>query len=192
MANRPLGNSLIGEFHKDIVKTVAALPTPSAALSGFRRFRSSDNLEFYCDGTRWLSTTEYPLPFQVVSGFVNNLAATLVTAMWAPFPKAASTIYFTNLEVTHRTLTTFSLAANWTFLLNRGGGGGTYAAIGSVLGTWVTGRTAGLVYNDIYPVSTAYSVAGNTTRFSLDINKTNGAPGNMELTGATLFYRLVG
>lgn len=56
MANPPIGNRNISEWHNDIIKSVPALPAAGADLAGFRRFRTSDNTEFICNGTRWLTT----------------------------------------------------------------------------------------------------------------------------------------
>jgi hypothetical protein len=51
---------------KDVIKAVAALPTPSADLTGFRRHRTSDNIEFFCDGSRWLSTELFSHPIEIL------------------------------------------------------------------------------------------------------------------------------
>lgn len=81
MAISQSGLRFISEFHKDVVKSVAALPAPSAALAGFRRFRTSDNIEFFCDGAQWLSTQRFSSqiiqrtaePFTAAGGTTANL-----------------------------------------------------------------------------------------------------------------------
>ncbi len=54
MPNYNQGNQNISEWHKDIVKSAPALPAASAALSGFRRYHSGRNIEYYCDNSTFL------------------------------------------------------------------------------------------------------------------------------------------
>lgn len=90
MSNPPIGNRFISEFHKDIVKAVAALPAPSAALAGFRRWRTSDNTEFFCDGTRWLSTELFSHPIWFIyDGSVNATYPTVLPTPTRAFATAS-------------------------------------------------------------------------------------------------------
>lgn len=186
-----MNGKTINQWNKDVVPVVPVLPA-AAGLAGFRRFRSSDNLEFISDGTDWLSTEKFPLQMGPFSQFVNNLAATLAPALVVNLPYTTAKIYVTEVVVTHKTATTMNATNFWSFNFDRGGSGGLWAAL-AVLSTWLVGRTPGTVYTDPIPINAFYDtgVTLNTYRFALDATKTL-APGNLEISGATIWYRLVG
>lgn len=196
--NRQIGNRFISEFHKDIVKTVAALPTPGANLSGFRRFRSSDNLGFFCTGTNWLSMQEYSVPFTGRTT-QQTLSASGGTADRATFPEDRYSISLTRCVLVGAVATTHNASNYWRLDLYRmnANGSGSTLILADVARSWDT--SASRTLGNFYPFKEQVGLSGVATlapgvmpSFAYIITKV-GAPGNLTLEiGGELYYRIVG
>jgi hypothetical protein len=194
-----IGNRFISEFHKDIVKAVAALPTPSAALAGFRRWRTSDNIEYYCDGTRWLSSQLHRLEAHAMPGVASSLAANTTGVLWQVHPNNTNDLYVTAITTTVFVQTTNSSVSYWQVKVRTRVAGTTDAATSFIadtsaaapgvlipLSNFVTSPGSAalpqiITRTNFYDLRVDYTKAGST-----------GTPGTMFYEPLTVWYRLIG
>jgi hypothetical protein len=188
--NPQVGNRFISEFHKDIVKSVAALPAASAALAGFRRFRTSDNLEYFCDGTQWLSVNKHALPIGTRGTMPFAQAATIFNV---DLPRlGANGIYVTDLECAFRPISAAQSGTNFytlSFTVSSTSVVNTIVLTGTGQTDTTLFTTAGNRYS-MKPVFTP--VALDSTYFWGEVTMTpSGNPGTFIFFG-TVGYRLIG
>jgi hypothetical protein len=186
VANPPIGNRFISEWHKDIVKAVPALPAPSAALAGFRRFRTSDNIEYYCDGTRWLSTSLYSWSGPAIAGITVTTTNNNIT----DFNEDVYSIYLTKFVfISIMVGGTYNSTNTWTVQLRRQDDTAALSNIGSAVDIWQVGRVTGRRYHNTLTINAVYAPA-TTKLFLMDITKV-GAAGSYFSESPTLWYRLI-
>ena len=171
-------------------RKVTALPSATSNINGIVTY---NGINYQSNGTNWLSTNEYAVPFQGRTAQV-TLAATGGTVDKAIFPDSAS-IQVTRVQMMGQVITTHSAANYWTLDLYRLSitGAGSTLIQADVARTWDTGRTVGNWY-PTKPNGTPASVlaVGSTQSFAYIMTKV-GAPGNLTLEiGGQVYYRLVG
>lgn len=170
----------------DYGKTVTALP-PAANWPGARR--TFNNVDYYSDGTQWLSATQYMLQLPFAPAITYPASATATTVLRAGAPDEALALYINKITVKFNTATTLDVTNNWTITLRRFDNVPTGANLGTI-SSWATGRVAGKPYIDKVTLNTAYLLT-DITAFTMDVTK-NNAPGTLNFEPAVVFYRLIG
>lgn len=157
---------------------------PSTPATGDRCWRTDRGIEYYWDGTRWLSTQLFTVT-AVVSG---NATANAAVVLPHPGARLGADVYLVNLAAYIR-LNTATTSANY-FTANlrtySAGGvatiqGGTITSANATLGAFVSYATA---LNTLLPLAAAPAVELRADKFG---THTTGAAISVEYS-----YRLVG
>jgi hypothetical protein len=155
---------------------------PASKATGDRYWRTDLGLEFYWDGTRWVSTTEYLLPLTNIAAAMPFSSST--DALYSPVPTIGNTrdIWMVSFEWAAQQAPTLDGSNYWTITLRK-------------TESWTTivaPTTAGLTQSVWGHVSTSIGAALGTATAGLSVYavKTNSA-GNLYIVGA-LRYRVIG
>lgn len=156
---------------------------PSTPTTGQLVYRSDRSLLYYYDGTRWLTTTEYPLVIPVYNRAVAASAA--MSAVDLP-ATATAAIYVTRAAAGYYVFTTNSAVNYWTIQIR--GINDTYTAATTIAET----DTSAAAPNTWSHVEMTITTPAPTNRSRIDINAMRtGAAGALECN-LTLYYRLIG
>jgi hypothetical protein len=162
---------------------------PGSPTSGDQFYRTDRNIQYYWDGTNWLSTFSQTIELIPVTSFTTGIAATTGFIMRCARLDPDYSVYVTKAEVAFQINTTFDVTNNWTTSLFRHDSTATNTTIATVA-HWATGRTAGTTYVDTATINAAYST---TQAFQLRASFTkNAAPGTLDISGINFHFRLVG
>lgn len=184
-------NQAISEFHPDIIKATASLPA-AASYTGQRRFLTTNNTEYYSDGTRWLSTALFTQPMILSAGYTVNIPA----ANGATYPDGRGAFqgvydtWFDKIVYANRHNTTFNSTNYWQVKFFSQNGASVNTQLGATLPFWVTGRIAGNYYTTELSVQAVVTVANLVALFS-EYTKV-GAPGSLDIQVPTVWFRLIG
>lgn len=146
-------------------------------------FRTDLGWLCYWDGTRWLTTHEFPAQFaaQFAIGASSTLTSVEIRADYSPF--------VTRATVSERVNTTNDGTNFWQISLR-----GINVAYGAAttIHTFSTGTmpdTAGTIYQkDSVPTGT--QTPSNKARLDVAVTK-NSAPGTLDFYGMTAYYRMI-
>lgn len=162
---------------------------PASPFTGQRYFRTDRGIEYYYDGTRWLSTAlmSFQLPYNA-NGTTFPISATLSDANRCDRPNPNYSMWLVEISYRFAVNTTFDATNNWSGALI-----GTNATTNPTIATltfWQTGRTAGTAYYDTTIIGSVNAVA-DAWKFRIDLTK-NSAPGTLVWSIPTVNYRLIG
>lgn len=171
------------------VRWTAATSMPGSPATGQRVTRTDLKLDFFYDGTRWLSTTYYreTLPNAVVGTQASSFSASFSMGRWAPWHTTYD-LWLEDFYTSTLVNTTNTGAAYWSLALKKYQSDystsstiATYATSGDTAGVGKTAKTAigALLTPATYVI---IQVEGSKT----------GSPGTLALPGLALGYRLVG
>lgn len=182
-------NKGISEFNPLISRVGTAFPVSPAANQRF--FRTDRGIEYFWNGTYWLSTGDFPVPLTL--GTSISTATTSFGEM--SYPKTIYSLYLESIEVAFQVATTFNATNYWNLYSAANSGAGAlifYTAIP----TWETGRLAATTYPANITINTAVNsilVADtNPATFKFFVGKDVGSPGQITVYGSTMWYRLIG
>lgn len=147
---------------------------PGSPSAGDRYFRTDLGMEFYWDGTRWLTTTLYSYPIAVQSA-VSPISAT--NTLNAAYPHPTMSIWVQDLLFSSYVTTTSSGTQYWTAALV--GPGTSCSTVSNLANTWIL-ETA--TVNGI--------IAPSAARLEVTLTKTS-TPGSL-YTNVAITYRLIG
>ncbi|MBN9393089.1 MAG: hypothetical protein J0I20_33965 [Chloroflexi bacterium] len=186
----------------DVVKKVATLPAASSDLNGYRFFQDSDKLEYYCDGTKWLSTQLFEVEIKQTGTYAQPFTFTsnasfgqgsVHGSLLGAIP--SSSFVFVGMEITCSTAATYDATHYWqpnVFITNSAGA--TTEIFGVILRD-ATHNTAGQIYHFGAPgVNTVY----NTSTAALVglVYRNNVSPsisaGTLTVYKQSVFIRIVG
>ena len=162
---------------------------PASPFIGQQFFRTDRGLQYYYDGTRWLTVNEYvqPLaPYNVGASAPFNISTTPVDALIGVLPDSQATLYLTKWVISVDVATTNTAASHWLVAL-KNVAGTTIDSVGTdsmgAASTWL--RT----------VRTINSVRTVATDVWWDVNVSKagatGTPGNLSIL-SSVHYRLIG
>lgn len=173
----------------DFATSGAAFPTDNL-FTGRKFFRTDRGIDYYYDGTRWLSTFNKTMSLTAFSAFMNALAATATASMRCAILDTTYGVYVESLVLSYFVSTTFTAVNHWTINLNRTTAAGGLGTPLSGTDLFTTGDLPNTVIGRGFAINTAFLVT-DAVRWFMDINKVN-APGTIEIEGAWLSYRLIG
>ena len=158
---------------------------PYGPATNQRVTRTDLGMDFYWDGTRWLSVAIHKIVFGQAGALTWPLAANTTVAARASLPMGTTYDYYLlNWEWGSTVLTTNTGAAYWTTVLRK------FNTAGSV--TLATVNTSADTADTVYHKTTALNVLlGSFTQFYTDGNKTS-TPGDWRLMSGYITCRLVG
>lgn len=162
---------------------------PGSPTTNQRYFRTDRGIEYYYDGTRWLTTQTRTIAFAPFSQFANNMAASTGAVVRTSSLDIDYGVYIINFFATIFVFTTHSATNHWTLDVNRTNTANANSLICNV-DTFATGRVANTLYLSTFAVNTAY-LTTDIIRLYIDATKIN-APGNLELNGFGVTYKGVG
>lgn len=155
---------------------------PGGISTGDRCFRTDLGMEFFYDGTRWLSTAVYEM---AMPADIANISATAADTCRTGRPEArgGSDVVIVGFGAGYHVTSGTALSAShkWTVQLKAGSGG-------VVIATKTIDSGASASWRHDSPVAADYAVGGATYLF-LTATKT-GTPGNLYFYG-TYTYRVV-
>ena len=166
---------------------------PAVKATGDRYFRTDLGMEFYYDGTRWLSTQLFTSTSNVETSsgsFYIVLSATQASAMRCPLPvMPGSDIYIDKVSMVGYVSSggsALSGSHKWTATFNKIDATNTATSLGTAA------LDSGNSQNWRYMTLTVGAVLGGTyTHLRLDMAKA-GTPGDLNITGGlTATYRVV-
>lgn len=157
---------------------------PGSPTSGQRFLRTDRNLEYYYDGTRWLTVNEYTIPFSILDALQARTSDG--TELYAVCDQGANGVYLTRWESATLVITTNDASNYWTVQLVSTTGSGTDGNLGSSFNT--SADTAGFYAKDTVTVGAV--VNSSALRYQIKVTKT-GAPGGIYMMAAA-HYRLIG
>ena len=175
-------------WHQMLVPRGTAFPT--SPLTGERFTRSDRNIEYFYDGTRWLSTQLYLLSM-AYSPQVPTLPLTTNqgSVMRVSSPIDSGSIYLEKFIFEAYTAATFGASNNWNIQLTRIDDTGANPQIGTNINTWVTGRSANIRYPNTLVINSEFTLSQART-FGVGCTNNNGGP--LGIDPGILQYRLVG
>lgn len=145
---------------------------------------------YYWDGTRWLSTTRYPLSLAFGSGMASPIAASTSAILVNNAPDETYAVYVEKCTMRNQVNTTLNATDNWTMELWRQNSTPASTMLGSV-STWATGRVAGTPYLNTITVNTALSAPSDAFQFFISATK-NNAPGTLTFANCQMWVRFIG
>jgi hypothetical protein len=161
---------------------------PASPYTNQMFFRTDRGLEYYYDGTRWLSQRlQHILNYAVGITFPATVTAT--TVLRGGRPDSTYDMYLETAVIRALTNTTLDVTNNWTITLNRQDSVNALTSLGTV-NTFQTGRVAGSPYLNTITVNAALTLT-QAYNFSVDLTK-NAAPGTLGFDSMVLNYRLIG
>lgn len=174
-ANRKVSGQVLG------VATGTSMPGSPATND--RIFRTDLGMEFYYDGTRWLSTSLFREPCATIA----NLAATAASSYYLA-TKDTLDMWVVAFEAVTFVSTTNNGTSNWTLTFIKATGPNVQTSLGS----FSTGTGPDSANNNVrHTVSVGASVVVATYPFLQVTATKNSTPGN--LWGAcSVTYRLIG
>lgn len=154
---------------------------PGSPVSGDLFWRTDLGMEFFYDGTRWLSKQLFTMDFEeVVNGITTSDTRLEVGPPWL----GGRDVWVTRIEVTSHVATTNSGSAYWTWQL-MSNNGSTWANVGN--GLLSTAALAANVWvRHGADVNAVYSAAQGATLTCLK----TGTPGALTCM-VTLYYRII-
>lgn len=161
----------------------SATSFPTAA-TGDRIWRTDRGLEYYYDGTRWLTTTLYRESFSVGNNF-NSFAASAAVGRMSPWHTTYD-LWLVNLYTSYFVATTNDGTHNWTMTFAKADA--TNAS--TTIVTFTTNADAANTFLTRETAIGALFVPATYKHLRLDATK-NNTPGNLTIAAA-LSYRLVG
>lgn len=187
-------NLVIGLYASGKIKR-GGTSFPSSPSSGDTFFRTDRGIEYYYDGTRWLSVNDYTATLVIlpIDTYPITAASSPNTCLRSPRPEPDTTyIYVTDLLVYHFTATTFNASNFWSVQLSRSTTSGS-STIGSGTSLWQTGRSPGTTYTDSIPsvIGTVLDNTAPVAAFFITWTKT-GTPGNCSPITGFLKYKKIG
>jgi len=161
---------------------------PGSPTSGDQFYRTDRNLQYYYDGTRWLSTTLYSLSLGVINGAgIPYSAGGVVNFSDRPFNYD---MYIVDFMARFQVAATFDVTNNWSIQLQRTDSSNTNTTV-STISTWVTARSASTFYFDVNGTINTVVTIANGWRFIVNLVK-NASPGAITIGVPSMTYRLVG
>lgn len=150
-----------------------------------RVFRTDLGLEFFYDGTRWLTTNQYQGTFNVVN-VASTSTASFTGTPYIPLPSSSSDIWVESV-VGFTYVVTNSGSAYWTVDLIKLNVANSATVIGSSFNTSADTQATNVIHS--------FTVGASVDRatyplLSLKLTKTS-TPGNI-YAGLTVNYRLIG
>ncbi|MBA3829885.1 MAG: hypothetical protein H0X33_13175 [Taibaiella sp.] len=162
---------------------------PGTPTTNQRYFRTDRGIQYYYDGTRWLS--ELKIILMSTSNLIttDNLSTNTNDVQQCKHPSFLYDIYLVSVETLSYVVTTHTSGAYWVLDFRKQD---TAAAETSVATTnsWKTGRVTNTTYLDTISLGIQYSSSVNP-QFVIGYTKT-GAPGNLYFLTTSINYRLVG
>lgn len=147
-------------------------------------YRTDRNLEYFYDGTRWLTTQEYS---QVLGNLDNNQPFTVNASLaWGATDLGANGQWITRISAVNYVSTTNNGTSYWTVQLTSRTAGAVAHNIGS---SWNTSAISANSFEKFTTTVGAQVTAGDT-HFVVSGTKTS-TPGSI-YTMATIYYRLIG
>lgn len=165
---------------------------PGSPSTSQRFFRTDRGLEYYYNGTRWLTTQRIILPLTYNPNGANfsPLSATASAVLAGNAPDDTMALYVEKLLMRAQVNTTLDATNNWTLELFRQNSAVGNISLGTV-NTYQVGRTAGTPYQNVITVNTALSAATDAFLFFITITK-NASPGTLAYGSAVLQARFIG
>lgn len=161
----------------------AAFPT---AATGDRYWRTDLGLEFYYDGTRWLSTTQFSVEMKNEENITWPLAANSSIAFRGAPPFGDTyDIWMETWYTLSQVLTTNTGSAYWTATLRKFDSAGTTADLCNFT---TAADTVDVFYNKEVSIG---ALLGAYEGFAIGATKTS-TPGNFRLHGGRIACRMVG
>lgn len=148
-----------------------AFGTPT---TGDRLYRTDRNIEYYYDGTRWLSTTLYHLPIPEITNVTGTTNGTVTANPWS----GLYDIYVSGILLSKILVG----SGNWTATIHNQAGASDNALVSSSAFTNTTWDSATL--------SVASVVTSTTNVFYLLVTENSGTANCY--ASAVILYRLVG
>ena len=167
-----------------IDSSISGTVFPGSPVTNQRFFRTDRGIEYYYNGTRWLSTQEFILPLRI-SDTLEPLTATS-TLLAEVIEPGANGIYITSSISNTYVVTTNDGSHYWTLQLQYLPATGSAVAVGDPF------NTSGDAANTNVRHAVTIGVVLNTAGLLLNIKGTKtSTPGNLYLN-TVVFYRRIG
>lgn len=152
---------------------------PASPATGDRYWRSDLGLEFYYDGTRWVSVEIFEHRYSL-----GNAAANADLGYGAPY--GGTDLWLIDFGWTYNVVGTHSGSAFWSCELHKV----TAAGVNTTITTLISDKATSSTW--INPAATAIgALLGTTQKIVYPLIAKTGSPGNLYV-GTTLRYRIVG
>jgi hypothetical protein len=158
-----------------------------ASVTGDHTFRIDRGIDYYYDGTRWLSIAEYGVQITPLFSTTTSGTATAVV----PLPSVYAP-YFTTITTAVKVDTTNNASNYWQVLvqgLNASQGSSTtlltYFTDGYAVNTWGVNNATAVTSPAITPAP------ANATHLKITLTKIAGTPGQINIASHA-YYRLIG
>ena len=159
---------------------------PISPTTDDRYYRTDRNLEYYYDGTRWLTVQLFSenAPNVVSIAVTNPITASTYTYNRLAFPHTNYSIYLISLDLDTYVATTLNSSNYWTAYVNISGGSNYYP-----INAYLAVRSANAQYKNHVAINTVYDAT--TVYFDTHYVKT-GSPGACYPQSPRYTWRYVG
>lgn len=166
---------------------------PANPIAYERHFATDRGIEYFWNGSLWLSITKFPLLLESFGSSGGNgylYQATTGGAFHAGNAEDTYNVYIEKLVANHKIVSgTYNSSNLWTWDLYRFDNTGGANLINS-LTSWQTGRVTGTNYTNVLTVNAQYTFS-QAAWFYINLTKV-ATPGDIWAYPPTIWYRLVG